>query len=86
MGSQIHQINFEEEEKILDYEKGPIDDSLIVVNSNSEIAVIKLKVNNSGSDFEVEYILKPTKLPKLFDKVISFFKIFRKLYNSFKAI
>ena len=46
MGSQIHQINFEEEEKILDYEKGPIDDSLIVVNSNSEIAVIKLKVNN----------------------------------------
>ena len=64
----IQEIVFEEE-KLLHFIKGPVDDSLVVV-TQSEISIIRIKFY--GSDISVEEACKAIKLPKLLDKVSSF--------------
>ena len=61
----IQEIVFEEE-KLLHFIKGPIDDSLVLV-TQSEISIIRIKFY--GSDISVDEACKATKLPKILDKV-----------------
>ena len=65
MSPTIQEIVFEEE-KLLHFIKGPVDDSLVVV-TQSEISIIRIKFY--GSDISVEEACKAIKLPKILDKV-----------------